>query len=89
MVYLKLKVFSLLIDAVYKSIDHCKNTITTDNNNKNYDYLRNFSSLIIGIVNTSKKKKKKKAILFFIFTCFFTKLIIRSCLSEKDLNSSS
>lgn len=61
MVYLKLKVFSLLIDTVYKSIDHCKNTTTTDNNNKNYDYLCNFSSLIIGIVNTSKKKKKKKS----------------------------
>lgn len=61
MVYLKLKVFSLLIDAVYKSIDHCKNTTTTDNNNKNYDYLCNFSSLIIGIVNTSKKEKEKKS----------------------------
>lgn len=61
MVYLKLKVFSLLIGAVYKSIDHCKNTTTTDNNNKNYDYLCNFSSLIIGIVNTSKKEKEKKS----------------------------
>lgn len=59
MVYLKLKVFSLLIHAVYESIDHCKNTTTTDNNNKNYDYLCNFFSLINGIVNTSKNYQKK------------------------------
>lgn len=58
MVYLKLKVFSLLIHAVYESIDHCKNTTTSDNNNKNYDYLCNFFSLIIGIVNTSKNYQK-------------------------------
>lgn len=54
MVYLKIKVFSLLIHAVYKSIDHCKNTTTTttDDNNKNYDKLCNFFSLIIANVNT-------------------------------------
>lgn len=74
MVYLKLKVFSLLIDAVYKSIDHCKNTTTTDNNNKNCDYLCNFFSLIIGIVNTSKKKKTKKAIFVLHIYMFLYKI---------------
>lgn len=58
MVYLKLKVFSLLIHAVYESIDHCNTTTTTDNNNKNYDYLCNFFSLIIGTSIPQKIIKK-------------------------------